>query len=96
MCVVEAETGGFGHEGDPAHPVRRHERRTFLGGAVHVAGDHLPVPVDQLRRVGVVVNIDDDPLPFPEAQQRSRKLAIIEGGRNDVLGRQLDEPGSDS
>ena len=54
------------------------------------------MPVHQLRRVGVVVNIDDDPLPFLEAQQRSRKLAVIERGRDDVLRRQLDQPGSDA
>ena len=47
------------------------------------------MPVDQLRRIGVVVNIDDDPLPFLEPQQRSGKLAVIEGGRDDVLGCQL-------
>ena len=96
MRVVKAKARGFGHEGDPAHPVRRHEGRAFLGGAVHVARDHLPVPVHQLRRIGVVVNIDNDLLPFLEAQQRPRKLAVIEGGRDDVLGRQLDEPGSDA
>ena len=72
--------------------MRRHKRRAFLGSPVHVAGDHLPVPVDQLRRVGVVVNIDDDPLPFLEAQQRSGELAVIEGARDDMVRRQLDQP----
>ena len=96
MRVVKAKARGFWHEGDPAHPVRRHERRAFLGGAIDVARDHLPVPVHQLRRIGVIVNIDDDPLPFLEAQQRSRKLAVIERGRDDVIGRQLDQPGSNA
>jgi len=50
----------------------------------------------QFRRIGVIVNIDDDPLPFPEAQQRSRKLAVIERCRDDVSGRQLDQPGSNA
>ena len=77
MRMIETEACGFRHEGDPAHAMRRDERRAFLGGAIHIARDHLPVPVHQLRRVGVVVDIDDDPLPFREAQQRSRKLAVI-------------------
>jgi hypothetical protein len=34
----------------------------------------------QLRRVGIVVDIDDNLLPFLEPQQRSRELAVIEGG----------------
>ena len=74
----------------------RHEGRAFLGGAVHVAPDHLPVPVHQLRRIGFVMNIDNDLLPFLEPQQRPRKLAVIESGRDDMVGRQLDEPGSDA
>ena len=96
MRVIEAEARGLRHEGDPAHAVRRHERRAFLGRAVHVARDHLPVPMDQLRRVGVVVNIDDGALPFLEAQQRSGKLAVIERGGDDVVGRQLDQAGCDA
>jgi hypothetical protein len=44
----------------------------------------------------VVENIDNHPLPFPEAQQRSRKLAVIERGRDDMPGCQFDQPGSDA
>ena len=47
-------------------------------------------------RVGVVVDVDDDGPPFLEAQQRSRKLPVIERGRHDVVRRQFDEAGSDA
>ena len=96
MRVVEAEARRLWHEGDPLAAVRRHERRAFLGRAVHVARDHLPVPVDQFRRVGVVVDIDHDALAFLEAQQRSGKLAVIERRRDDVVGRKLDQSGCDA
>ena len=58
MRVVEAEARRLRHERDAAHAVRRDERRAFLGRAVDIARDHLAVPVHQLRRVGVVVDID--------------------------------------
>ena len=54
------------------------------------------MPVHQLRRIGIVVDIDDNPLPFREAQQRSGKLAVIEGGGNDVVRRHLDQPCADA
>ena len=39
-------------------PVRRDEGRALLGGAIHVGGHELAVPVQLLGRVGVVENID--------------------------------------
>ena len=49
------------------------------------------MPVHEFRRIGVIVNIDYDPLPFLEAQQRSRKLAIVERRRDDVVRREFDQ-----
>ena len=95
MGVIEAKAGRPGHEGDAAHAVRGHEGRAFLGRAVHVARDHLAVPVHQFGRVGVVVNVDDDPLAFLESQQRPRKLPVVQRGRDDVVGAQFDETGRD-
>ena len=54
------------------------------------------MPVDQFRRVGVVVNIDHDALAFLEPQQRSGKLAVVERRRDDVVRCQLDQPGCDA
>ena len=90
--VVEAETRRLRHEGDAAHAVRRNEGRAFLGRAVDLARNHLAVPVHQLGRVGVVVDIDDDALAFLEAQQRPRKLAVVERRRDDMVGRSSTSP----
>ena len=54
------------------------------------------MPMHEFRRVGIVVDIDDDALAFLEAQQRPGKLAVVERGRDDVVGRELDQPGGDA
>ena len=51
--VIEAEAGGFRDEGNAAHAMRRDVGRAFLGGAVHVARDHLAVPVHAAPGVSV-------------------------------------------
>jgi hypothetical protein len=37
----------------------------------------LAMPVELFRRVGVVENIDDDPLPLSKTNQWARKLPIF-------------------
>ena len=54
------------------------------------------MPVNELRRIGIVVNIDNDALPFLEAQQRSGELAVIERRRNNVVGCKFNKTCSDS
>jgi len=73
----------------------RHVRCALFRRAIDLTRDDLAVPVDQFRRVRVVVNIDDGLLPFLEAQQGSGKLAIVQRCRDDVLWRKLDEPSGD-
>ena len=96
MGVIKAEAGWLGDEGDALHAMRRHEGRAFLEGAVDVAWNHLPVPMHELRHVGLVIDIDDGPLPFLESDQRSGKLTVIDCGRDDVVGRKLDRAGTDA
>jgi len=67
----------------------------FLRRAIDVARDDLAVPVNELGHIGVVVDIDDRALAFLEPQQRARKLAVVERRRDDVIRRQLGEPGGD-
>jgi hypothetical protein len=86
MRVVEAEARRFRHVSDPSHPMRRNEGRAFLCGTVDLAGNHLAVPMDHFRRIGVLVHIDHDALTFLELEPWPRKLAVVEGGRDDVLG----------
>jgi hypothetical protein len=53
------------------------------------------MPMHKFWRIGVVVNVDDDAPSFLEAQQWSRKLAVVKCRRNDVVRREFDKPGAD-
>ena len=68
----------------------RDERRALFGGSIHVGGKKLSVPMKLFRRVGVVVNVDGDLLPFLEAQQRPGKLAVVGGHGDDAIGGKFD------
>jgi hypothetical protein len=54
------------------------------------------MPVNQLRCVGIVVDVYDSTLPLLESKQRPWKLAVIERRRDDVLGCELDKPGGNA
>jgi hypothetical protein len=75
--VIEAKAGWFRHEGDAAHAMRRNVWRSLLGGAINISRNELAMPVQLFGRLGVVVDIDDDPLTFRKPHQRSRKLAVV-------------------
>ena len=92
MGMVKAKTRGARNEGNPTYAVRGNNGRTFFRSAVDIARNHLAMPVHQLRRISIVVNINGHALTFYESQQRPGKLPIIKSGRHDMLGRQLDEP----
>jgi len=85
--VVESETRRLRYEGNATHAVPRNVWRALLGGAVNINGNELAVPVQLLRRVGVVVDIDYDLFAFGEADERTWKLSVVERGRNDTLRR---------
>ena len=75
---------------DAARSMRRNERRALFRRAVHVYRNLLPAPVQLLRRIGLVVNIDRNRLPFPESQQRSGELAVVRCYQHDAIRRELD------
>ena len=95
MRVIEAEASGLRYEGDAPHPMWRDEGRALHCGAVDVARDHLAVPVNEIRHVGIVVDIEHGSLPLLEAQQRAWKLAVVERRRHDVIGSQFCQAGRD-
>jgi hypothetical protein len=68
MCVVETETRWSRSENYSAHSARWDEGCSFFGSAIHVGGDHLAMPVQLLRSVGVVVDFDRGRLTFFETQ----------------------------
>ena len=94
--VIEAEPRWLRNEVYAAHAMRRDIWRAFLGGAVNIDGHELAMPVQLFRGVSVIIDIDDDPLTLGEADERTRKLSIVERGRDDVLGRQFDQSSADA
>ena len=91
MRVIETQSRRPGRKAYAAHAMGGNERRSFLGCAIHIDRERLTMPVQLLGRIGVVVDIDDDPLSFLEAQQRAGKLPVIGGGGNDAIRRQFND-----
>src|SRR6185312_906345 len=64
MRMIETQPGGSGHEAHTAHAMRWNVRRAFLGRAIDVDRQRLPMPVELLRDVGVVEDVDRDSAAF--------------------------------
>jgi hypothetical protein len=76
--------------------VRRYIRGSFFGRAVDVGWDDLAVPVHELGRIRVVEHVDRDRFIFFKTQQRAGELAVIERGRDDMVGRELEKARGDA
>ena len=96
MRVIEPQSGRPRHKTDPARAMSGNVRRALLRGAVDIHRHGLPVPMQLLRRVGIVPDIDHHLPAFLQAQQRTGKLPVIEFCRHDMVGRQLDQPVGDA
>src|SRR5208282_1299754 len=96
MRMIETKSGGFRYERETLHSVRGYERRAFLCCAVDIARYYQTMHMDELGRVRFIVDLDDDAPALPETQQRSRKLAVVERGRDNVIRRQLDQSRPDA
>ena len=96
MRVVETQPRRPGHEVDPAHAAGRNVRGAFFCSAIHRGGQELAVPVQLLRRVGVVVDVHHHRPALFQPQQWPGKLAVVGAGRNDVVGRQLHQAAADA
>jgi len=53
------------------------------------------MPMQLLRRVSVIMNVDTDLLAFPQTEQGTGEFAVVEGGGNDVVWCKLDKPVGD-
>ena len=71
MGVIETEARRLRHIGDAAHPVGGNVGRSLLGSAVDIGRNELAVPVQLLRRISVVIDINNDTLAFRETHHRS-------------------------
>src|SRR6266481_9392143 len=85
MSVVEAIPGRPGNKRNAAAPMGGDEGSAFFGLAIDIRGNRLPVPMQLLRRVRLVVNVDGYLLTLCEAKQGPRTLAIVGGRGNDAI-----------
>jgi hypothetical protein len=86
----EAKAGRPGDDADPARSPGRHVRRPFFGRTIHIARKRLAMPVNLFGRVGVVEEVDGRAPPLPQPNDRTRERVVVERGRHDVVGRQVD------
>lgn len=77
MRMSKAKSRRFGDEFEPVHPMRGNKGRAFFGRAIDFAANLLTVPVNEFRRVGIVVHSDSGALAFLDAQQGSRILPVV-------------------
>src|SRR5262245_59595390 len=57
--------------------MRKNIWSAFLGSDVNIDRNKLAVPVQLLRRVGVIVDVANNPLPLREPHERPWKVAVI-------------------
>src|SRR5215831_8555251 len=96
MGVIEPEPRRTWRKRDAARAMRRNEGRPLFRGPIHIRGHELTVPMKLLRRVGIVVDVDDDALAFGQPNQGARKLAIVECGRDCRIWSEFDQTGADT
>src|SRR5258708_32705554 len=83
--VIKTEARRTGYECNPPLTVGGNIGRALLGSSVHIGWHFLTVPVQLLRRIRVVKDVDSYLAPLFEAKQRSRKLPVGGNQRNDSL-----------
>jgi hypothetical protein len=81
----EAGAGGLGREFISKMPVGWNFQTLFFGSAIHRRRDNLAVPVDELRSIGVVEQINDRRKAFPKANDRPGHGAVVSGSADGVL-----------
>lgn len=96
MRVIPPRSRGPRHERQFARPVRRNQRRSFLLRTIHIGRNKLPMPMNQLRHIGIVVHIDRHALSFAHAQQRSRYSAVVSHCLDNLSGSYFQLDGSDA
>src|SRR5499427_6188906 len=87
--VIETQSRRIWGELNPALAMCWYPWRSLLRRTVYVSRDLLTMPVQLLRNIRVVDDLDRHRLAFLKSQQRSRKLSVVSGGRNDALWRDL-------
>src|SRR6185437_9744969 len=76
--------------------VRWDGRRVLFLGAIDLGRDKETMPVDELGRVGVVVDGDGGRLAFLHTQDWTGRGAVVADGGKDAVWGQFDHDGSDA
>src|SRR5262245_21723045 len=87
--MIEAQTARFGCESNTPLAMSRNVRCPFLGGAVDIGRDYLAVPMQLLRRVGLIETIYRALAAFFKADQRSGELTVVGDGGKNLIGSDL-------
>src|SRR5437667_5935352 len=96
MWCKNTHSGRARSERLPPHTLGCNVGRAFLRCAVYFGRHELAVPMQLLRRVRVIENVNNDLLPFLDPQQRSRELTVVRNSRNDSVVGNLNRAGGDS
>ena len=93
--MIEAQSRGPRFERNSPAAVRRNKWSTFLRRSIDVGRKKLPVPVQLLRGVRLISNVDRNALAFFQTQRQPRELTVIRSDGNNMIRRQFDRLGRD-
>jgi len=77
MDVVPTRTGGLSCKRIAPAVARLNVRRTFFMGAIHLWRNVKAMPVNELRKMRVVHDVDSHFLAFRHTKQRPRYLVVV-------------------
>ena len=95
VAVVPTRTGWLWSEVVPSVPVWRDCRTSLLRRTVGCAGNHLPMPMDNLFVISIIEDIDRDWNTFLHPQEWSGNLAVVTESVNSFPGSDVKRYGSD-
>src|SRR5580704_2794740 len=95
VAVVPTRTGWPWSEVVPSMPVWRYCRTTLVCRAVGFAGNHLPMPMNNLFVISVIEDIDRDWNTFLHPKERSGNLAVVTESVNSFARSDVKRYGSD-
>src|SRR5580658_1302139 len=88
--VVPAGTGGTNDEGISLRGVRRNERRALLRRSINFGCNEETVPMNQLRFLCVIEDVDGHFLAFAKTENRARDGTVVADGLDDFVWSDLE------
>src|SRR5215468_8726757 len=82
--VIPSASGWTWREFEAPPSMRLYDRRALLLRAVHLGRDEHAMPMNKLRCIRVVDDVNSDPSPGPHSKEGAGCGAVIPGGRENV------------